>query len=144
MTGQPFQMLIPYFERRLSTLDFISATDTSRPRPPREEGSVNIRFDWELTPDQLEGNWPHLTEVPDEVQVGLIIPTLAYDLADICVNGDMDHHNDPMLKVMDGEHKLGERFKDFYISPALYYTEYKNGKDAVEWTIYMTIKGIKR
>jgi len=144
MTGQPFEMLVPYFERRLTDLDFINLSDKDRPKPSREEGSINIRFDWEFAPENLgTGPWKNVNDVPLEVQIPCFIPILAYDLADICVNGDVDS-NDPVLKAMDGEHKLGERFKDFYISPALYRTEYKWRKDVVEWEIYITIKGIRQ
>lgn len=92
----------------------------------------NLRLDWELTGD-VHKDSPEL----DFVSALILRRMLVDDMVDLIINGDHDNAGDPLLKTFNGAKKRGQKPVNLIFHSAVVYHEYKEVKDATEYTLYI-------
>lgn len=141
-----YDLVVPFVTERLYSLRWHNLTLKDEERPTklsRVEGSRGIRLDFdEPTPAAVKQGWATLEHNHMSYKTQQkVIEALAPDIADLIVNGDVESM-DPLLKAMDGEMKLGTRFRDVYLTDIRYNLNWSPSRDVIEHTIFTTIKGI--
>ncbi len=129
-------------QHNIKTDRYVSGTDT--------EHSVRLRLDWEFTaemlvdedvtlPDAFGGNDPARTDARRTI-LTFMKQTALGDLTDLALNGDSDNSDDALLKSCEGEYKRKQFLGGAEVVSAMNYAEFKPLKDAVEFTLYLSIK----
>lgn len=102
----------------------------------RSPGAKGVRLDLEFTSEEIEGLEPVENAIANKMK-----QQIAEEVDELITFGDIDS-NDPLLKTIDGEAKLGVRFSDIRISDALYAVNYNRGRDTIEYTVWFTVEAI--
>lgn len=145
MTRQPFNTIVPFVGVKLDEVEwkkvFTPEGENTKfydfPLPRRTNEMKTVRLDMEFSPEDDSLFTSDLTE---DVRTALTEQT-AHDLADLLVNGDTES-TDPLLKVLNGEEKVGKRLLDVNFSGVVYDVQYRAGKDTYEWTAYVALEAV--
>lgn len=145
MTNQPFTPLIPFVKEKFDEVEWVRVRtpDGENPKryvspiPERTSEMKTLRLDMEFGSEK-----PSLfTDTLTEELRSVMTDQMSGDIADLLVNGDVES-NDPLLKVINGEVKMGRRLSDVNFSGVIYDVEYHSKKDTYEWTVYVALEPV--
>jgi len=94
------------------------------------ESIARLRLDWE------RNNEYALPDEKDKI-FDLMFFQMQFDLLDLIVNGDVSQSRDPLLSAINGSKKRGQEPVEIEIISGTLYSEYKERKDATEYTVYV-------
>lgn len=95
---------------------------------------TNLRLDWEIF------NSSAATEEVNKLAIKAMDLGMELDLCDLLENGDQFGSNEPLLGMMDGSKKLGKTLVGLDIVSLQLFAVSVERKDAVEYTLYVSIK----
>ncbi len=109
-----------------------------------DEFGTNLRFDWEMSTESLNGAWKHPRL--SQMNVGdyqsavaeLMMAWVEPDLVELVEDSDWNHE-DHLLRHMNGIKKRGVEPVSVTINSCATLYEYKRGKDTREYTLYLNL-----